>query len=83
MYDVKTYFPITINSHVLTAHDSIYIKHNVREDYFTMIVGKDKEFCVEKSDKTDPAYYVFKLKYNYKVSDLITNAILEYINNYK
>ena len=66
LYDVKTYFPITINSHVLTAHDSIYIKHNVREDYFTMIVGKDKEFCVEKSDKTDPAYYVFKLKYNYK-----------------
>ena len=26
---------------------------------------------------------VNKLKYNYKVSDLITNAILEYINNYK
>ena len=79
LYDVKEYFPITINSHVLTANDSIYIKHNVKENDFTMIVGKDKDFCVEKSDKTDPAYYVFKLKYNYKKGNFVAPEFVKVV----
>jgi hypothetical protein len=64
-YDLQHKFPIVIDGDTLDYNDSIYIKYSPTDNAYIMLVGENKNFCVEGSNSKDIAYYVFHIKYDY------------------
>lgn len=64
VYDLDKMFPIVVDGVTLDSNNSVYIKYNAAERYFTLLIGYDDKFCVKDSNSTDKAYYEFKIKYD-------------------
>ncbi len=65
IFRLEDALPITVDGYTIDKDASIFIKYNQVSKDFTVLFGKDKDMCVNKSDSNDITYYEFKLKYNY------------------
>lgn len=65
VYNLEQQFPIVVDDVSLDMNNSIFVKFDEYNRTFKLLIGNDKNMCVEESEDKTVTYYEFEVDYNY------------------